>query len=146
MIILKLTDVFEIHIHFKMITLKRKQMFFNYTFNLKWWNYNWVFKEITKSFAFKYFQKREVYLDPIQISNIELFVKIVNSLILLIILIKSSILDAWLVLKKPLKASIKAFMNSTFLALPVIFLNTFLFLLCWFLFLPIFKNYLQVLL
>ena len=27
MIILKLTDVFEIHVHFKMIILKREQMF-----------------------------------------------------------------------------------------------------------------------
>ena len=25
-------------------------------FELKWWNYNWVFKEITKFFTFKYFQ------------------------------------------------------------------------------------------
>ena len=76
MIILKLADAFEIHVHFKMIILKGEQVFLN----LKGWNYNWVFKEITKSFTFKYFQKTEVYLVPIQISKMEVFVKIVNSL------------------------------------------------------------------
>ena len=65
MIILKLTDVFEIHAHFKMIILKLEQMFLNY-----------VFKEITKSFTYKYFQKADVYLEPIQTSKMELFVKI----------------------------------------------------------------------
>ena len=65
MIILKLTDVFEIHAHFKMIILKLEQMFLNY-----------VFKEITKSFTYKYFQKTDVYLEPIQTSKMELFVKI----------------------------------------------------------------------
>ena len=79
-----------------MITLKREQMFLNYTFNLKWWNYNWVFREITKSFTFKYFQKTELYLEPIQTSKMELFVKIVNSLMPLTILTKRSILDVWL--------------------------------------------------
>ena len=92
---LKFADVFEIHVHFKMIILKREQMFLN----LKGWNYNWVFKENTKSFAFKYFQKTEVYLVPIQISKMELFVKIVNSLMPLTILTKSSILDVWLASK-----------------------------------------------
>ena len=92
MIILKLTGIFEIQVHFKMIILKREQMFLN----LKGWSYNWVFKENTKSFAFKYFQKTEVYLIPIQISKVELFVKMVNSLMPLTILTKSSILDVWL--------------------------------------------------
>ena len=82
MIILKLTDIFEVHFHFKMIILEREQMFWDYTFNLKWWNYNWVFKEITKSFTFKYFQKTEAYLEPIQTSNLKIFVKIVNLLML----------------------------------------------------------------
>ena len=36
--ILKLIDVLEIHVHFKMIILKQEQMFLNYTFKLKWWN------------------------------------------------------------------------------------------------------------
>ena len=94
--ILKLTGVFEIHVYFKMIILKREQIFLNYTFNLKWWNYNSVFKEITKSFTFKYFQKTEVYLKPIQTSKMEYFVKIVNSLVPLTNLTKSTILDVWL--------------------------------------------------
>ena len=68
-------------------------MFLNYTLNLKGWNYNWVFKEITKSFTFQYFQKAEVYLEPNQISKMELFVKIVNSLMPLTVSKKSSILD-----------------------------------------------------
>ena len=50
------------------------------------------------------------------------------------------------VLKTPLKASIKASASSTFLALAAIWLNTFFLLLCKFLFLPISKNHLQVLL
>ena len=87
MIILKLTGVFEIHVHFKMIILKRD------TFNLKGRHYNWVFKEITKSFAFKYFQKTEVHLEPSQASKIKPFVKIVNGLRPLPIFTKSSILD-----------------------------------------------------
>ena len=48
---------------------------------------------MTKSFTFKYFQKTEVYLEPIQTSKMKLFVKIVNSLMPLTILTKSSILD-----------------------------------------------------
>ena len=87
MIILKLTGVFEIHVHFKMIILKRD------TFNLKGRHYNWVFKEITKSFVFKYFQKTEVYLEPSQAPKIKPFVKIVNSLRPLTTFTKSSILD-----------------------------------------------------
>ena len=35
------------------------------------------FKEITKSFTFEYFQKTEVYLEPIETSKKKLFVKIV---------------------------------------------------------------------
>ena len=105
MIILKLTGVFEIHVHFKMIILKREQMFLN----LKGWNYNWVFKENTKSFAFKYFQKTEVYLVPIQISKMKLFVKIDNSLMPLTILTKSSILDVWLGSKIATKSFNKSF-------------------------------------
>ena len=50
-----------------MIILKLEQMFLNY-----------VIQRITKSFTFKYFQKTEVYLEPIQTSKMELFVKIVK--------------------------------------------------------------------
>ena len=64
--------------------------------NLKGWNYNRVFKENTKSFTFEYFQKTEVHLVPIQISKMELILKIVNSLMPLTILTKNSILDVWL--------------------------------------------------
>ena len=78
------------------IILIREQMLLNYTFNLKWWNYNWVFKEITRSCTFKYFEKTEVYLEPIEISKMELFVKIINSLMPLTILTKCSIVDVWL--------------------------------------------------
>ena len=39
------------------------------------------------------FQKTEMYLEPIQISKMELFVKIVNSSISLNILTKCSVLD-----------------------------------------------------
>ena len=51
-----------------------------------------------------------------------------------------------LVLKTPRKASIKASVSSTFLALAAIWLNTFFLLLCKLLFLPIFRNDLQALL
>ena len=61
---------------------------------MKWWNYNWVFKEITKSFVFKDFQKTEVYLEPSQTSKMEPFV--INGLMLLTIFTKSSILDVLL--------------------------------------------------
>ena len=69
----------------------------------------WVFKEITKSFTFKYFQKTEVYLEPIQRPKMELFVKIVNSLLLLTISTKNSILDVWLGSKNATKSFNKSF-------------------------------------
>ena len=69
MIKLKLTGVFEILVHIKRIILKRELMFLNYTLNLKGRHYNWVFKEITKSFVSKYLQKIEVYLEPSHIST-----------------------------------------------------------------------------
>ena len=47
-------------------------------------------------FFFKYFQKTEVYLEPSQISKMELFVKIATDLMLLTIFTKSSIVDVWL--------------------------------------------------
>ena len=114
MIILKLTDVFEIHAHFKMIILKLEQMFLNY-----------VIQRITNSFTFKYFQKAEVYLEPIQTSKMELVVKIVNSLMPLTILTKSSILDLCLCSKNATKSFNKASASSTFLALAAVWLNTF---------------------
>ena len=43
--------------------------------------------------VFPYFRKTEVYLEPIQISKMGLFVKILKRLMLLTILTKSSILD-----------------------------------------------------
>ena len=126
MIILKLTDVFEIHVNFKMIILKREQMFLNYTFNLKWWNYNWVFRGITKSCTFQYFQKVELYLEPIQVSKMELFVKIVTSLMPWTILTKSSISNAWLGSENTMKSSNKSFCEfNIFLALAAIWLNNF---------------------
>ena len=65
MIILKLTGVFEIHVHFKMIILKREQTFLNCTFEKS----DEITIEYSKSFIFKYFQKTEVYLEPSQISS-----------------------------------------------------------------------------
>ena len=65
MIIFKLTDVFELHVQFKMMKLQLSRKT----------------KEIRKSFSFQYFQKRKVYLEPIQISKMELFVNIVKSVI-----------------------------------------------------------------
>ena len=88
-----------------MIIIKREQIFLN----LNGWNYNWVFKENTKSFTFKCFQKTEVYLVLIQISKMELFVKIVNILMPLTILTKSSILDVWLGSKIATKSFNKSF-------------------------------------
>ena len=35
MIILQVTGVFEIHVHFDIIISKREQMFLNYTFSIK---------------------------------------------------------------------------------------------------------------
>ena len=43
------TEVFELHVQFKVMKLQ--------------------FEEITKSFTFKYFQKTEVHLEPIQTSQ-----------------------------------------------------------------------------
>ena len=68
-----------------------------------------------------------MYLEPIQTSNMKIFVKMVNILMPLTILTKSFILlDTtfdW-ILKTP-KASIKAFVSPTFLALAATWLNTF---------------------
>ena len=69
--------------------------------------------------------KRQVYLELSQTFKMEPFVKIINDLMLLNILTKSSILDVWLVLKIPLKASIKVSVSLTFLALASIWLNIF---------------------
>ena len=64
----------------------------------------WVFKEITKSFVFKYFQKTEVYLESSQTSKMDPFVKIVNGLIPSTNLTKSSILHVWLGSKNATKS------------------------------------------
>ena len=113
MIILKLTDVFEIHAHFKMVILKLEQFL------------NYVIQRIARSFTFKYFQKTEVYLEPIQTSKMELFVKIVNILRPLTILTKSSILDLCLCSKNATKSFNKASASSTFLTFAAVWLNTF---------------------
>ena len=60
--------------------------------------------EITKSCTLKYFQKIEVYSEPIQIPKMELFVKLVNSLMPLTILTKCSILGVWLGCKNATKS------------------------------------------
>ena len=52
-------------------------------------------KKLYKIFYFLVFPKGRVYLEPIQISKTELFVKIVNSLMALAIVTKSSISDVW---------------------------------------------------
>ena len=82
---------------------KRWQMLLNYTLNLKWWNYKWLFKEIT-SFAFKYFQKTEVYLEAIQTSKVELFAKTVDSLLSWTVFTKSFTFDVWLGCKNATKS------------------------------------------
>ena len=102
-----------------MIIIKREQMFLN----LNGWNYNWVFKENTKSFTFKCFQKTEVYLVLIQISKMELFVKIVNILMPLTILTKSSILDVWLGSKIATKSFNKSFCKFNSFSFGAIWLN-----------------------
>ena len=83
-------------------------MLLNYTFNLKWWNHNRVFKEITKPFTFKYFQTRGV-LETTQTSKNGLLVDIINSLKQLNILTKCSILDVWLDCKNETKSFNKSF-------------------------------------
>ena len=62
-----------------------------------------------KIFYFQVFQKTEVYLVPIQISKMELFVKIVTSLMSLTILAKNSNLDVWLGSKIATKSFNKSF-------------------------------------
>ena len=64
----KLTAVFEMHIHSKMIILKQEQIFklhiqyevMKLLLNIK------IKKTFTKSFVFNYFQKTKVYLEPSQ--------------------------------------------------------------------------------
>ena len=122
-------------------------MLLNYTFNLKWWDYNWVFKEITRSCTFKYFQKTEVYLEPIEISKMELFVKIVNSLMPLTILTMCSIVDVWLGCQNSTKSFNTSFCEFNIFSFSSHLVKCFFFLLlCKFLFLLIFKNDLQFLL
>ena len=118
MIILKLTDIF----------------------NFIWWNCNWVLEEITKSFIFQYFLKVEVYLEPIQTSKMELFVKIINNLMPLTTSTKSSNSYFWSGSKNATKSSNNSFCEFNIFNLAAIWFNTF-FLLFWkFLFLLIFKN------
>ena len=68
-------------------------------------NYNLVFKEITRSFVFKNFQKTaEVYLEPSQTSKMEPFVKMMNGLMPLTMFTKSFILDVPLASKNATKS------------------------------------------
>ena len=125
--ILKWSDVFE---------YKR------FRFNIKWLNYNWLFKENAISFVFKYFQKTE----PSQTSKMESFVKIVNGLMSIIIFTKNSILDFWLGSKNANKSFNKSLCEFNFFIFSSHLVKYLSLLLYEFLFLPIFKNDLQVLL
>ena len=111
MIVLKLTGVFEIRVHFRMIILQQEQMLLNYTF----------------CFVFKYFQKREMYLEPSQTFKMKPFVKIADGLMALTIFIKSPILHVRLGCKNTTKSFRKATVSSTFLVLTTISLNIFSF-------------------
>ena len=87
-----------------------------------------------------------MYLELIQTSKVELFVKIVNSLIPLTILTMSSILDVWLGSRNATKSFNKSFCEFNIFSFSshlVKYLFSFYF--CKFLFLPIFKNDLQIL-
>ena len=57
MIILKLTDVFEIHVHFKMIILKRDQMFFDLHVQFKVMKLQLTIQRNYKIFYFQVFPK-----------------------------------------------------------------------------------------
>ena len=74
-------------------------------------------QRITKCFTFQYFQEVEVYLEPIRVSKMELFVKIVNSLMLLTVLTKNSISDVWSCSKNATKSSNKSFCEFNILSL-----------------------------
>ena len=91
MIVLKSTGVFEIHVHFKMTILKREQMFLNETLILSD-EIKIEFSKKLQNLLLSSIFERHVYLEPIQISKMELLVKIVNSLMPLNILTKNSIL------------------------------------------------------
>ena len=91
--------------------------FLNYTFNVRRRNYNWVLKEITKSFFFFFLKsifKKQVYLEPSQTSKIEPFVKIVGNFMPLAIFTKSSILDVWLGSKNASTSFSKSFCQFNF--------------------------------
>ena len=89
----------------------------------------------------------KVYLEPIQTSKIELFVKIVNSLMPLTILTKSSILDVWLGSKNATKSFNKSFCEFNIFSFSSHLVKYFFFLLlCELLFLTIFKSDLKLIL
>ena len=113
---------------------------------MKWWNYNWVFKEIKKPFVFNYFQKTEVYFEPSQTSKMKPSVKIVNGLMPWTIFIRSSILYVWLVSKNATKSFNKSFCEFNFFSFSSHLVKYFFLLLYKFLFLPVFQNDIQVLL
>ena len=116
------------YIHFNMIILKARRDVFElniqYQYNVMWWNCDWVFKENAKPFVFKYFPKTEVYLEPSQISQMRIFVKIVNGLMPFTIFTKSSILYAWLSFINATKV-LKPCVRSNFLAVAATLLNIF---------------------
>ena len=129
-----------------MIILKPEQILENYTFNIKWWNYNRVFTENAKSFVSKYFQKTGVYLEPIQTSKMEPFVKIVNGIKPLTNFTKSSILDVWLCSKNATKIFNKSLSEFDFSSFSSHLVKYLFLLLYKFLSLLIFNSDLQVLL
>ena len=81
-----------------------------------------------------------MYLEPIQTSKTELFVKIINNLMPLTTSTKSSNSYFWSGSKNATKSSNKSFCEFNIFSLAAIWFNTFFLLLWKFLFLLIFKN------
>ena len=146
MIILKLTGAFQIHVHFKMIILKREQMLW---ITRSIWSDETTIeysKKLKNLFVFNYFQKTEVYFEPSQTSKMKPSVKIVNGLMPWTIFTRSSILYVWLVSKNATKSFNKSFCEFNFFSFSSHLVKYFFLLLYKFLFLPVFQNDLQVLL
>ena len=96
--------------------------------------------------VFLYFQKAEVYLEPIQTSKTEIFVKIVDSLMPLTVFKKSSILDIWLDSKNATKSFNKSFCEFNIFGFSRHLVKYFFFLLLCKCLFPVFKSDHQVLL
>ena len=116
----KLTGVFEMHIHFKMIILKQEQIFkLHVQFEVMKLQLNIQINY--KIFCFQLFPKDKGVFRTQSSIKMMPFVKIVNSLMLLTIFRKSSILDVSLVSKNATKSIIQASVSFTFLASAAIF-------------------------